>query len=95
MSDLRQRRGGVPEPDEHKIVSTPEGDNEYPPGVPIGPAEGLQVSNGTAPTVYDANKPSHPNRPPNASDDPVGEHTDSTSEATRTVDKLSLGQILT
>lgn len=74
------------------VVSTPEGDNEYPANIPVGPVEGLQVPNGNAPLVYDADKPSHPHRQPRDSDDPVGEH--QKSETTETVDKLSVGQIL-
>lgn len=87
------RQSGFNAPGEDDVVSTPEGDNEYPPSVPVGPAEGLQVANGNGPTVYDADKPSHPDRRPRDSDDPTDPPPK--DETRETVDKLSLGQILT
>ncbi len=40
------------------VVSTPEGDNEFTPHEPVGPAEGMQIPNGNAPSPYDTDKPS-------------------------------------
>lgn len=90
---IRQSGFNAPGDVEDDVVSTPEGDNEYPPSVPVGPAEGLQVANGNGPTVYDADKPSHPDRRPRDSDDPTDPPPK--DETRETVDKLSLGQILT
>jgi hypothetical protein len=80
------------------VVATPEGDNEYAPDEPVGPVEGLQVPNGLAPTDYHWDKrvdvgPGHanPERPGHKSD-PEGT---AEKDLEKTVDKLSLGQILT
>lgn len=91
MSDPT-RKPRINAPDDDDIVSTPEGDNEYGPDVPVGPADGLQVAGGNGPLVYDADKPSHPDRQPRDSDDPTDPPRK--GEAETTVDKLSLGQIL-
>jgi hypothetical protein len=56
------------------VVSTPEGDEEFLPDEPVGPAEGLQIPQGGALNPYD---------------------TDEAGEVKETVDKLSIGQILT
>jgi len=56
------------------VVSTPEGDEEFLPDEPVGPAEGLQIPKGGAPNPYDTDEP---------------------GEVKETVDKLSIGQILT
>jgi hypothetical protein len=92
MSDPRKER----DPDD--IVSTPEGDNEYTPDEPAGPADGLQTPNGNAPTDYDWDKPvnvgpggANPPRPGHSPDPQGGLDRD----LDKTVDKLSLGQILT
>ena len=37
-------------------VATPEGDEEYPPEHPAGPAEGLQVPRGNGPVPYDSDR---------------------------------------
>lgn len=80
------------------VVSTPEGDNEYTPTETPGPVEGLQVPSGNAPTGYDWDKPvnvgpGHANPPrPGHVPDPEG---DLEKDLEKTVDKLSLGQILT
>jgi hypothetical protein len=66
------------------IVSTPEGDNEFTPEEPIGDTEGLQVPNGSAPSPYDADtKPGEPSGKGVA------------DEMEETVDRLSIGQIMT
>lgn len=87
----QQRRAGVVNADSD-VVSTPEGDNEYAPGEPVGPADGLQVPSGNAPIPYDSDVHS------GTGDDGTakvenGDH--DKGEVEKTVDKLSLGQILT
>ncbi len=65
-------------------VSTPEGDNEFTPEEPVGDTEGLQVPNGSAPSQYDADaKPGEPTGKGLA------------DEMEETVDRLSIGQIMT
>ncbi|MDP9038799.1 MAG: hypothetical protein M3O02_05915 [Acidobacteriota bacterium] len=90
---------------DHEVVSTPEGDNEYPPDAPIGPVAGLQVPTGNAPLPYSSDVPKTEGTEARAGATKGGEH-DAGSEHTadgealdttvrKTVDKLSLGQILT
>jgi len=43
---------------ERDTVSTPEGDNEFPPDRPVSPAENIVVPNGNAPSPYNEDKPS-------------------------------------
>jgi len=65
---------------ERDTVSTPEGDNEFAPDVPLTPdaveqaVDSIQIPNGNAPSPYNTDEP---------------------SEVKETVDKLSIGQILT
>ena len=44
-------------PEQDDTVATPEGDEEYPAGVPAGPADGLQVPGGNGPLPYDSDRP--------------------------------------
>ena len=43
---------------ERDTVSTPEGDNEFPPDQPVSPAENIVIPNGSAPSPYNEDKPS-------------------------------------
>ncbi|GAC1415911.1 MAG: hypothetical protein NVSMB62_04620 [Acidobacteriaceae bacterium] len=92
MSDpLKQHRPGNLIAGED-VVSTPEGDNEYAPDQPVGPTDGLQVPRGSLPIPYDSDVEG------GSGDDGIAK-VDSDShekgEVEKTVDKLSLGQILT
>lgn len=99
MVDPIRRRGLNARYPEDDVVATPEGDNEYPADVPVGPVEGLQVAGGNAPLAYDADKDkrNHPHEDPQNPDHPTG-HSRTThegkDEVEETVDKLSVGQIL-
>ena len=39
-------------------ISTPEGDNEFPPDQPASPAENVIIPHGNAPSPYNEDKPS-------------------------------------
>lgn len=88
---LKQRRPGNLIADDD-VVSTPEGDNEYAPDQPIGPVDGLQVPRGSLPIPYDSDVAGGTGDDGTAKVD--GEDHDK-GEVEKTVDKLSLGQILT
>ena len=98
MTDSFRERGLNGQVEKDDVVGTPEGDNEYAPDEPVGPSEGLQVPNGMAPTDYDWDKRvdvgpggGNPERPGHKTDPQGGTE----REMEKTVDKLSLGQILT
>ena len=79
---------------ESDVVSTPEGDGEYAPDELVGPVDGLQVAGGNAPLPYDSDKPTdaHGQVEPHGGPHHKGEIEETVE---KTVDKLSLGQILT
>ena len=104
MSDPKRKTATKPGDFEDDVVATPEGDNEYPANIPVGPVEGLQVAGGNGPLAYDADKGKrshlHENPPdadhPSGTDQVASDHPDHPKgEVEETVDKLSVGQILT
>lgn len=90
MSEVQRRSSHAIGDDD--VVSTPEGDNEFPPDEPVGPAGGLQVPRGSLPIPYETDVHGGTGDDGTAK---VDSQNHGKGEVETTVDKLSLGQILT
>ncbi len=97
MMDSKQHGGLVSGSTTDDVVSTPEGDLEYPPGEPIGPADGLQVPSGNAPIPYDTDVHGGTGSDGTAKVHDGDPHREDHEKGAieKTFDKLGLGQILT